>query len=219
MKLFLSQKADELLPQGEEFKYFGVLLTVTVTSAVLRTLYWSFVVKREHSIDTKLSIHYLCPYLHLWSRAVSSDQKNAIADCSGRIWLSAKVSWTFPLQMTELLTLSIGTVGPLLLRTKRHQLKWFRHLTSFPPGWGDLGISYQEAPPKVDPQLSRLHLKPDPVMPQVTWRRWCSTCGRTGLLCLAPRLNKRHKMNRLSDTRVYYEHLGVLLYLLLTMDF
>ena len=51
----------ELLSQVEEFKYLGVLFTIDrrigAASAVMRSLYWSVVVKREFSRKAKLSIY------------------------------------------------------------------------------------------------------------------------------------------------------------------
>ncbi|TWW58331.1 hypothetical protein D4764_07G0010500 [Takifugu flavidus] len=60
---------EEILPQGEEFKYLGVLFTsegrmeqdinrrTGAASAVMRTLHRSVVVKRELSQKAKLSIY------------------------------------------------------------------------------------------------------------------------------------------------------------------
>ncbi|TWW61044.1 hypothetical protein D4764_05G0011340 [Takifugu flavidus] len=60
---------EEILPQVEEFKYLGVLFTsegrmereidrrIGAVSAVMRTLHWSVVVKRELSRKAKLSIY------------------------------------------------------------------------------------------------------------------------------------------------------------------
>ncbi|TWW77646.1 hypothetical protein D4764_12G0010360 [Takifugu flavidus] len=62
---------EETLPQMEEFKYLGVLLTsegrmeqeidrrIGAASAVMRTLHWSVVVKRKLSRKAKFSIYWL----------------------------------------------------------------------------------------------------------------------------------------------------------------
>ena len=70
----------ELLPQVEEFKYLGVLFMsegrmeretdrwISAAATVMRSLYWSVVVKRELSIrqafDLQVNLH---SYPHLWS--------------------------------------------------------------------------------------------------------------------------------------------------------
>lgn len=67
---------DEMLPQVEEFQYLRVLFMgdrekghmidnwIGEASAVLRTLYWSFVMKKEQNCKAKLSI-YLSVYVPL----------------------------------------------------------------------------------------------------------------------------------------------------------
>ena len=68
-KLKISEVGGELLTQVEEFKYLGVLFTsegrteceidrwIGAAAAVMRSLYWSVVVKRELSRMSKLSIY------------------------------------------------------------------------------------------------------------------------------------------------------------------
>lgn len=71
---FLLRVREEVLPQVQELKYLGIMITSEMTveqerwfgveSAVLRALYWSIVVKRELSPISKLSIY--------WSNYVST---------------------------------------------------------------------------------------------------------------------------------------------------
>ncbi len=63
------QVGGEFLPQVEEFKYLGVLFMskgsmervidrwIGAASAVMRSMYWSVVVKKEMSCKAKLSIY------------------------------------------------------------------------------------------------------------------------------------------------------------------
>ncbi|KAI3377883.1 hypothetical protein L3Q82_008468 [Scortum barcoo] len=73
--------SGEVLPQVEEFKYLGVLFTsegkmereidrrIGAASAVMRSVYWTVVVKKELSRKAKLSIYrsIYASHPHLWS--------------------------------------------------------------------------------------------------------------------------------------------------------
>lgn len=50
------------------------------------------------AVDLLVSLH---PYLHLWSPPLGSDQKNVIADTSGRNELSPKGAWPPPWRSGE----------------------------------------------------------------------------------------------------------------------
>jgi len=100
---------NELLPQGKEFKYLGVLFTsegkmeremdrrIGAASSVMRALYRSVVVKRELSRKVKLSIYrsiYIptLTYGHeLWVVT-----KRMIADKSGRNEFPPQGGWAQP---------------------------------------------------------------------------------------------------------------------------
>lgn len=84
----------------EVYKYLGVLFMsegrtdreisrwICVASAVVKTLYWSVVVKWELA---RLYIHRLIyiPIPHLWFWNVGSDQKNKMADSAHDGWIDA----------------------------------------------------------------------------------------------------------------------------------
>lgn len=77
-------------------------------------------------------------------------------------------------------------VEPLLLLIERIQLRWFRHLTKMPPGWGVLGSSYRnEAPGQTQGMLERLHLSWPENASMSPWIRWRSGYGEGGLDFLA----------------------------------
>ncbi len=69
------QVSEEFLPQVEEFKYLGVLFTsegrmqreidrrIGASSAVMRSMYWSVMVKKELSCKAKLSVSIYVPTL------------------------------------------------------------------------------------------------------------------------------------------------------------
>lgn len=86
---------EEVLPQVQGKKCLGIMFTGEMTVeqemdrwfgvelAVLRSLYWSIVVKREpysEALDLLLHVR-LNP--HPWSRAVGNDRKKKVVNTSG----------------------------------------------------------------------------------------------------------------------------------------
>ncbi|KAK0135552.1 hypothetical protein N1851_028597 [Merluccius polli] len=131
---------DEILPQVEEFKYFGVLFTsegrmereidrqIGAASAVMRTLHGSVVVKRELSQKAKLSIYQsiyvpVLTYGHelwvmterTWVQAAEMSFLHRVAGLSLRDRVRSSV-----------IQEELG-VDPLLLRVERSQMRWLGH--------------------------------------------------------------------------------------------
>ncbi|KAK0133573.1 putative uncharacterized transposon-derived protein F52C9.6 [Merluccius polli] len=122
---------DEILPQVEEFKYLGVLLTI------MRTLHGSVVVKRELSRKAKLSIYQsifvpALTYGHeLWVVTERTRSRVQAAEMSflRRVAGLSLSDWVRSLVIREELR-----VDPLLLRVERSQMRWLGHLVRMPPG-------------------------------------------------------------------------------------
>ncbi|KAK3541803.1 hypothetical protein QTP86_005516 [Hemibagrus guttatus] len=112
------QGGDMLNNQVEEFKYLGVLFTsegrmdreidrrIGAAAAVMQSMYWSVVVKKELSRKVKLSI-----YQSIYVPTLTYGHE---------LWV-----------MTEREELG---VEPLLLHIERGQLRWLGHLFRMPPG-------------------------------------------------------------------------------------
>ncbi len=138
------QVSEEFLPQVEEFKYLGVLFTsegrmqreidrrIGAASAVMWSMYWSVMVKKELSCKAKLSVSIYVPTLtyghELWvmtertrSRIQATEMSflHRVAGCSLRDRVRSTV-------IREELR-----VESLLLDIERSQLG---HLFRMPPG-------------------------------------------------------------------------------------
>ncbi|GAA6082711.1 uncharacterized protein LOC111191400, partial [Tachysurus ichikawai] len=143
------QVGGELLPQVEEFKYLGVSFTsegrmereidrrIGVSSAVMRSIYRSVVVKKELSRKAKLSIYQsiyvpTLTYGHeLWvmtERTRSRIQAAEMSFLRGVAGRSLGGGVGGSVAREEL------RVEPLLLHIERSQLRWLGHLFRMPPG-------------------------------------------------------------------------------------
>lgn len=97
-------------------------------------------------------------------------------------------------------------VEPLLLLIERIQLRWFRHLTKMPPGWGVLGSSYRnEAPGQTQGMLERLHLSWPENASMSPWIRWRSGYGEGGLDFLARAVAPTTEPWISSSWRMFYQ--------------
>lgn len=136
------------LPQVGEFKYLRVLFTsegwmehendrrICAVSAVMHSLHWTVVVKKELSGQAKLLIyqsiynppltchHDLChdQKAGSWIQGVKMSIFHRVAVCSLRDRVRSSVTWE-----------ELG-VEPLLFHVKRNQLRWLDHLLRLPPG-------------------------------------------------------------------------------------
>ncbi|TWW63631.1 hypothetical protein D4764_03G0006390 [Takifugu flavidus] len=141
---------EEILPQVEEFKYLRVLFTsegrmeqeidrrIGAASAVMRTLHWSVVVKRELSQKVKLSI-YQSTFIPTLTYE-GHDPKVMTERTRSRVQ-TAKMSFlrrVAGLSLRDRVRSSaireeLG-VELLLLRFERSQMRWLGHLVRMPPG-------------------------------------------------------------------------------------
>ncbi len=109
---------------------------IRAASAVIRTLNWSVVVKRELSWKVKLSVYrstYILTLTYGHELWVMTERTRS------RIQ-AAKISFLFRVAGLSLKDRVRGSdipkelrVEPLLLRTERSQLRWFDHLVRVPP--------------------------------------------------------------------------------------
>ena len=97
------------LKQVEKFKYLGIAFTsdgrqdeeldtrIAKTSAVIRALHYSLVMKRELSKKAKLSIFktVFIPMVSLWSQILGNDRKSAITSASVRNEVFTKHRWSY----------------------------------------------------------------------------------------------------------------------------
>ncbi|KAK3550678.1 hypothetical protein QTP70_002404 [Hemibagrus guttatus] len=144
------QVGGEFLPQVEEFKYLGVLFTsegrmdreidrqIGAVAAVMQSMYWSVVVKKELSQKAKLSIYQsiyvpTLTYGHeLWVMTerirsrIQSAEMSFLRRVAGRSPLRDRVRSSVTQE-------ELG-VEPLLLHMERGQLRWLGHLFRMPPG-------------------------------------------------------------------------------------
>ncbi|GAA6111505.1 uncharacterized protein LOC111191400, partial [Tachysurus ichikawai] len=143
------QDSGELLPQVEEFKYLGVLFTsegrmereinrrIGVSSAVMRSIYRSAVVKRKLSCKTKLSIYQsiyvpTLTYGHeLWVMTERTRSRIQAAEMS---FLHRVAGRSLRDKVRSSVTREELRVEPLLLHIKRSQLRWLGHLFRIPLG-------------------------------------------------------------------------------------
>ncbi|TWW54789.1 hypothetical protein D4764_0289820 [Takifugu flavidus] len=144
-----SEAMEEILPQVEEFKYLGVLFTsegrmeqeinrrIGAASAVMRTLHWSIVVKRELSQKAKLSIYRsifvpILTYGHeLW---VMTRRTRSRVQAAETIFLRRVAGLSLRDRVRSSAIREELGVEPLLLRDERSQMRWLGHLVRMPPG-------------------------------------------------------------------------------------
>ncbi|KAI3364208.1 hypothetical protein L3Q82_010807 [Scortum barcoo] len=102
--------SGEVLPQVEEFKYLGVLFTsegkmereidrrIGAASAVMRSVYWTVVVKKELSRKAKLSIYrsIYVPTLTYGHELWVMTERTRSADTSGRNEFPPQGGWALP---------------------------------------------------------------------------------------------------------------------------
>ncbi|TWW59340.1 hypothetical protein D4764_06G0008700 [Takifugu flavidus] len=140
---------EEILPQVEKFKYLGVLFTsegrmeqeidrrIGAASAVMRTLHWSVVVKRELSRKAKLSVYWLIfvptlTYGHeLW---VMTERTRSRVQAAEMSFLRRVAGLSLRDRVRSSAIREELGVEPLLLRVERSQMRWLRHLVRMPPG-------------------------------------------------------------------------------------
>ncbi|KAK3542716.1 hypothetical protein QTP70_000099 [Hemibagrus guttatus] len=143
------QIGGELLPQVEEFKYLGVLFTSEgrmdreidrwsgAATAVMRSMYWSVVVKKELSRKAKLSIYQsiyvpTLTYGHeLW---VMTERVRSRIQTAEMSFLRRVVGRSLRDRVKSSVTWKELGVEPLLLHNERGQLRWLGHLFRMPPG-------------------------------------------------------------------------------------
>ncbi|XP_018538853.1 uncharacterized protein LOC108887791 [Lates calcarifer] len=138
----------ELLPQAKEFKYLGVLCMsdgrmeyeidrrISAASAVMRSLYWTTVVKRERSRKAKLSIYqsiYVLTLTYGHKIWVVTERRRLRIQAAEMSFLQRVSGLSLRDRVRSLdIQRELG-VEPLLLRVERSQLRWFRHLVRMPP--------------------------------------------------------------------------------------
>ncbi|KAK3558236.1 hypothetical protein QTP86_013969 [Hemibagrus guttatus] len=143
------QVGGEVLPQVEEFKYLGVLFTsegrmdheidrrIGAAAAVMRSMYWSVVVKKELSRKAKLSIYQsiyapTLTYGHeLWVMTERVRSRIQAAEMSFRRRVAGR---SLRDRVRSSVTREELGVEPLLLHIERGQLRWLGHLFRMPPG-------------------------------------------------------------------------------------
>ncbi|KAK3537481.1 hypothetical protein QTP70_012107 [Hemibagrus guttatus] len=143
------QVGGEVLPQVEEFKYLGVLFTsegrmdreidrhIGAAAAVMRSMYWSVVVKKELSRKAKLSIYQsiyvpTLTYGHeLW---VMTERVRSWIQAAEMSFLRRVAGHSLRDRVRSSVTREELGVEPLLLHIERGQLRWLGHLFRMPPG-------------------------------------------------------------------------------------
>ncbi|KAK3506093.1 hypothetical protein QTP70_018234, partial [Hemibagrus guttatus] len=138
----------ELLPQVEEFKYLGVLLTsegrmdreidrrISAVAAVMRFMYWSVVVKKELSQKAKLSIYQsiyvpTLTYGHeLW---VMTKRVRSRIQAAKMSFLRRVAGRFLRDRVRSSVTREELGVEPLFLHIERGLLRWLGHLFQMPP--------------------------------------------------------------------------------------
>ncbi|KAK3556314.1 hypothetical protein QTP70_007118 [Hemibagrus guttatus] len=160
------QVGGEVLPQVEEFKYLGVLFTsegrmdceidrrIGAAAAVMRSMYWSVVVKKELSRKAKLSIYQsiyvpTLTYGHeLW---VMTERVRSRIQAAEMSFLRRVAGRSLRDRVRSSVTREELRVEPLLLHIERGQLR---------STWrGVPGMPHQEeAPGKTQDTLERLCL-------------------------------------------------------------
>ncbi|KAK3527587.1 hypothetical protein QTP86_026892, partial [Hemibagrus guttatus] len=143
------QVGGEVLPQVEEFKYLGVLFTsegrmdreidrrIGAAAAVMWSMYWSVVVKKELSRKAKLSIYQsiyvpTLTYGHeLW---VMTERVRSRIQTAEMSFLRRVAGRSLRDRVRSSVTREELGVEPLLLHIERGQLRWLGHLFRMPPG-------------------------------------------------------------------------------------
>ncbi|TWW74379.1 hypothetical protein D4764_14G0003810 [Takifugu flavidus] len=149
--MVLNRKKVECLlrVKVEEFKYLGVLFTsegrmeqdidrrIGASSAVIRTLNRSVVVKRELSQKAKLSIYrsIFVPTLtyghELWVMTERTRSRVQVAEMS---FLRRVAGLSLRDRVRSSAICEEHELEPLLLRIERSQIGWLGHLVRMPPG-------------------------------------------------------------------------------------
>ncbi|KAK3534690.1 hypothetical protein QTP86_020345 [Hemibagrus guttatus] len=143
------QVRGEFLPQVEEFKYLGVLFTsegrmdreidrrIGAAAAVMWSMYWSVVVKKELSQKAKLSIYQsiyvptlTCGHV-LW---VTTERIRSRIQAAEMSFLHRVAGCSLRDRVRSSVTREELGVEPLLLHIERGQLRWLGHLFQMPPG-------------------------------------------------------------------------------------
>ncbi|KAK3555889.1 hypothetical protein QTP86_029801, partial [Hemibagrus guttatus] len=143
------QVGGEVLPQVEQFKYFGVLFTsegrmdreidrrIGAAAAVMWSMYRSVVVKKELTRKVKLSIYQsiyvpTLTYGHeLWVMTERVRSRIQVAEMS---FLHRVAGRSLRDRVRSSVTREELGVEPLLLHIERGQLRWLGHLFRMPPG-------------------------------------------------------------------------------------
>ncbi|KAK3515257.1 hypothetical protein QTP70_013021, partial [Hemibagrus guttatus] len=143
------QVGGEVLPQVEDFKYLGVLFTsegrmdreidrrISAAAAVMRSMYWSVVVKKELSRKAKLSIYQsiyvpTLTYGHeLW---VMTERVRSRIQAAEMSFLRRVAGCSLRDRVRSSVTREELGVEPLLFHIERGQLRWLGHLFRMPPG-------------------------------------------------------------------------------------
>uniref|UniRef100_A0A8C6NQ68 Reverse transcriptase domain-containing protein n=1 Tax=Nothobranchius furzeri TaxID=105023 RepID=A0A8C6NQ68_NOTFU len=140
---------DEVLPQGEEFKYLGVLFTsegklereidrwIGAASAVMRALYRSVVLKKELSQKAKLSIYrwIYVPTLTYGHELWVATERTRSRIQAAKMSFLCRVSGRSLRDRVRSSVIREGLrVDPLLLHIERSHLRWLGHLVRMPPG-------------------------------------------------------------------------------------
>ncbi|KAK3559185.1 hypothetical protein QTP86_005078 [Hemibagrus guttatus] len=143
------QVGGEVLPQVEEFKYLGDLFTsegrmdreidrrIGAAAAVMRSMYWSVVVKKELSRKAKLSIYQsiyvpTLTYGHeLW---VMTERVRSRIQAAEMSFFRRVAGRSLRDRVRSSVTREELGVEPLLLHIERGQLRWLGHLFRMPPG-------------------------------------------------------------------------------------
>ncbi|KAK3534617.1 hypothetical protein QTP86_016770, partial [Hemibagrus guttatus] len=143
------QVGGEVLPQVEEFKYLGVLFMsegrmdreidrwIGAAAAVMWSMYWSVVVKKELSRKAKLLIYQsiyvpTLTYGHeLW---VMTERVRSRIQAAEMSFLRRVAGRSLRDRVRSSVTREELGVERLVLHIKRRQLRWLEHLFRMPPG-------------------------------------------------------------------------------------
>ncbi len=137
------QVGGVLLPQVVEFKYLGVLFTsegrmereidrrIGAASAVMRSMYWSVVVKKELSHKAKLSIYrsiYVLTLTYGHELWVMTERTRSRIQAAEMRFLRRVAGRSLRDRVRSSVTREELRVEPLLLHIERGQLMWLGHL-------------------------------------------------------------------------------------------
>ncbi|KAK3547561.1 hypothetical protein QTP86_024709 [Hemibagrus guttatus] len=143
------QVGGEVLPQVGEFKYLGVLFTsegrmdreidrwIGAAAAVMRSMYWSVVVKKELSRKVKLSIYqsvYVPTLTYGHELCVMTKRVRSRIQAAEMSFLHRVAGHSLRDRVRSSVTRKELGVEPLLLHIERGQLRWLGHLFRMPLG-------------------------------------------------------------------------------------